>query len=79
MAAIEPMKPVNLAGIRDVAAFVGNKFPVKGKVLSKEEPETVPSKERKLQTQFCVISDSSGSCKLVLWEKLVNKVDCNKC
>ena len=47
--------------------------------MSIEESQSVRSKDRKLEMQSCILGDSSGSCKLVLWEELVGRVDCNKC
>ena len=67
-----------LSGIKDVAAHTGNKLSINGKVIS-VKVQNVKSKDRVLQMQECVVCDSSGSCRLVLWEELVGKVDCNKC
>ena len=43
-----------------------------------EEAKSVTSSDsrRKLKMQSCRICDSSVSCKLVLWEKLIDKLEC---
>ena len=79
LAATKPFELMKIEGMHDVIASVGNKLSVKGKILSIEESRSVRSKDRKLELQSCILGDSSGSCKLVLWEELVGRVDSNKC
>lgn len=70
-----------LSDIQDVAVYVGSKVNLKGKVSSTEEAKSITSSDggRKSEMQYCVISDSSGSCKIVLCEELINKLEYKKC
>ena len=50
---------------------------VKGKVLSVGEIVSVNSraKSKNLKKQDCILSDKSGTCKVVLWEDNVNRLE----
>lgn len=59
----------------------GNTIKTKVKVLRVSAPETIESKQKAqtFQKQDCVVSDSSGCCRLVLWESHVGKFEVGKC
>ncbi len=62
--------------IEDVAANMGNKV---RKLVSVKEGEVVKSNQREYTKQEYVLSDQSRVCRFVVWEKLVNAVECGKC
>ena len=67
-----------LSEIAEIKAFVGNKVSIKGKVSSVEAAVKIESKGRELQKRECLLCDSSGCHRLVLWESLVGKIQCSK-
>ena len=67
-----------LSEIGEIKAFVGNKVSIKGKVSSVEAAVKIESRGRELQKQECLMCDSSGCYRLILWESLVGKVQCSQ-
>lgn len=66
-----------LSDIHDVAVFVESKVNIKGKCcLWKRLSVTSSDSRQKLGMQSCRICDSSVSCKLVLWEEFIDKLEC---
>ncbi len=70
-----------LAEINGVAAQVGNKVCVRGKVVSMKEMDEIKSVKGDggvFKKQECVLADKSQACRLVLWENLINTVEDGK-
>lgn len=44
------------------------------KVTSLNAPTEIPTKHKKLTKQYCVVSDSTGACRSILWENNVGQL-----
>ena len=62
--------------IEDIAANVGNKVSIRGKVVYSEK---IKAKDRVFVKRECVFGDASKASRLVLWEDLVDSVENSKC
>jgi ribosomal protein L37AE/L43A len=71
-------KDVKLEDIHDIS--VNQRITLKIKVISVKDPEKITSKAGILYTkQECIIADSSGNCRCVLWEQNVQRMEDQKC
>ena len=70
-----------LMELTDIAANMGNKVSVQGKILSaeKEVQSITTADKRSYVKRDYVISDSSYACRMVMWEGLVNSIEIGKC
>ena len=70
-----------LAEIDEVAAQVGNKVCIHGKVVSMKEMDEIKSVKGDgavFKKQECMLADKSKACRLVVWEKLINTMENGK-
>ena len=62
-----------------IAAFIGNKVSVVGKIASIKEVEDIKSTKRVFKKQEFVLIDKSKACRLLVWEDLVKSMESGKC
>lgn len=74
-------KAATTVSISDLSLLaVNNRVTLSAKALFVGQTDTVITKDgqRKLQKQECIIGDDGGSCRVVLWEKDIGKLELNK-
>jgi hypothetical protein len=65
--------------IGDMAANMGKKVSITGKLVSVKETEEIRANDRVYTKRKCVFSDSSTAIRLVFWENQVNSAEEGKC
>ena len=68
----EPTAVLSLSDVKKLA--ISSLISVNAKVIHLDLPIKVDSQRKPLTKQDCIISDSSGTCKLILWEGNVEKL-----
>lgn len=63
--------------IGNIVANSGNKVAIKGKVISINDTVEIKSNDKVFTKRECVFANSKGY-RLVLWEDMVNSVECGK-
>ncbi len=75
----KPNKIVQVSAIKEISAFVGNKVTIQGTVVVIEEVKEIKCQGgRCLKKQECELADPSGVCRVVIWEDLVNTMECDE-
>ena len=69
---VDVISSVNLADIHSIC--LNSNVTVSVKVTNVNAPTEVNSKFKKLTKQDCIVSDGTGACRLVLWEKNISQL-----